>query len=161
MNKPQYKTVYFEQPCKLHSGQVPKTYFDPATMFATEKFSILPGEEILVIICGAGYNFADDLVHGLYPRGSEKNPKITTCHQLCYLIRNTSNTFTIYVGLKCNLLWLLDMPKITSKLCYSSYEEINALKADAQSFQNDTSQTSDSNLPIVYDETILIAASKL
>jgi len=51
-------------------------------------------------------------------------PSLGSGTQLCCLVKNCSTTFTIYVGYKSPLHWLLDLPRIQSKLCYCSIADI-------------------------------------
>jgi hypothetical protein len=48
--------------------------------------------------------------------------------QLCLLIKNCSENYTIYVGAKTPLQWLLDAPRIISKLCHSSIVDITSIR---------------------------------
>jgi hypothetical protein len=48
--------------------------------------------------------------------------------QLCLLVKNNSDKYSIHVGYKSSLSWLLDMPRIYSKLCYCSVADLTQLK---------------------------------
>jgi hypothetical protein len=148
--------VNYEQ-SYLSDGEIPRNYYDPNIMLAERNFCIKPGEEILIVISGNGYRFFDDTIFILetstHPNNFDSDYKISdsdqysdeniellkseiksiipssfSSKQLCMYLRNTSNQYSIYVGKKSSLTWLLDMPRISSKLCFCSVSELSRLK---------------------------------
>ena len=53
-----------------------------------------------------------------------------TCNQLCILVENRSREFTIHVGRKTPLVWLLGVSDVFSKLCYYSTQDEPVIRAN-------------------------------
>lgn len=146
INKMITKIVCFEQQYSDKDSSPPRDYYDPNIMLAEQSFDIGPNEEVLGVIMGTGYRFNDDTVytfevknyddddddaddddanadkvHGLSARTDHSS-------QLCLLIKNCSSVLTVYVGYKTPLQWILDMPRITSKLCSCPIADVTKLR---------------------------------
>jgi len=144
------KLVYYEQISK-REGIPPRDYYNPSVFLADKPFRLYPGEEILVIINGCGYRYNDDSIFKLsFKSFMEEDMEVTAAaaaaaapthysdieyvvvpasdQQLCLLVKNFSTENTISVGYKTPLTWLLDMPRIDSKLCFCSMTELTSVK---------------------------------
>lgn len=119
-------------------GEPPRNYYDPNVMLAEKTYKLNPMEEILIVISGSGYRYNDDTVYSLNIYGKNEqmnetvntlleyniNPVINSSSQLCLLVKNCSAEYSVYVGYKSPLQWLLDMPRLISKLCYCSTADL-------------------------------------
>lgn len=158
------KVIDYEQACYRPTailgdgGAPPRNYYDPNIMLAERAYAIKPLEEIMVVISGSGYRYNDDTVWSvdLDLVSSEKDPRknvpaskhelvprITSPGQLCVLIQNCSSSYTIYVGSRSPLQWLLDMPRVISKLCYSSVTDLTKCRLNLNAIQNGQDETTD------------------
>ena len=130
-------------------NDIPRNYYDPNIMLADRPFLIQPRGEVLIIINGSGYSFSDDTIFEFeipQPQNSEDsgenkkslrkdrlkniNPPEFSSKQLCLHVKNYSTLYTIHVGSKSSLAWLLDMPRIFSKLCYCNVSDLTELKLE-------------------------------
>jgi len=153
------QVVFFEQPCKLLTDQIPKHFFDPNSMCALKSFCINPNEEILLVIYSAGYNFDDNLIYGLFARGGgDKNSFLTSSHQICYWIKNISRDCTLHVGTKCNLNLLLEMPNIYSKLCYSYFDDFDTFQETLTAIEKKCTEKSKPCAIIAQNNSIVITS---
>jgi len=136
------KVIYYEQIHHREQNESPRDYYDPHVFIAEKQYFLAPQEEVLIVICGSGYRFKDDTICLLdvQPLSSSSSSssgssgsssvQLQTQHnqQLCILVKNTSPYYSIYVGCKSPLFWLLDMPRISSRFCYCSYSDLTVLK---------------------------------
>jgi hypothetical protein len=76
--------------------------------------------------------------------------------QLCLLVKNSSTEHTILVGYQTPLTWLLDMPRVTSKLCYCVNTELTKIKLGLHQLSSKNSNNNNKMYPIVEDKTIVI-----
>jgi hypothetical protein len=87
-------------------------------------------------------------------------PVLGESNQLCVLTKNCSSTYTIFIGAKTPLQWLLDMPRVTSKLCYCSLVDLTSFRINLYySVPPDEHDNNDDNVPMftaAADETIVI-----
>jgi len=126
-------------------------------MLAETSYCIKPLEEIIVVIDGCGFRYNDDTIY-LMQLTKDKNgdqqfgPALDSCHQLCFFIKNCSPEFTICIGVKTPLNWLLESPRIMSKLCYCTFGDLATMKLNWR--KNNSNQ--EINNVAVADETIVI-----
>ncbi len=139
------KMVHYEQSYKgmwKSSGDaIPRDYYDPSIMLADRAYDLKPNEELLVVLLGSGYRYNDDTIHkvdfaGLYSSSNNDEVaqqsshdsmnffQIGASHQLCLIVKNCAQNYTFYIGQKSPLQWLLDLPRVRSKLCYCSIADI-------------------------------------
>jgi len=121
---------------RKNGESAPRDYFDPNVMLSERAFRLEPGEEILIVINGTGYRYNDDTIYELEfsfaPAATTVNNQCTetiesrmvSTAQLCFVIKNCAQNCVVYVGCKSPLQWLLDLPRISSKLCYTSIADI-------------------------------------
>jgi hypothetical protein len=142
------KIVTYEQFSQQNTGEPPRDYYDPNIMMSTKNFSIRPGEELLVVISGNGFKYMDDSIFQLV-HDEETHTYFAEMgsQQLAYLVKNCSVVYTIYVGYKTPLKWLLDMPRITAKLCYGSL--INISHSSSKPLNDDDLYATDGAIFIV------------
>jgi hypothetical protein len=127
--------IAYEQPFTT-DDRTPCHYYDPNIVLAEREFCLKSNDEILIVINGHGYRYSDDTIHTLVlPNNSSSSNKIPELDpssfesmQLCLFIKNTSDQYSIHVGYKSPLSWLLDMPRVYSKLCYCSVTDLTQLK---------------------------------
>jgi hypothetical protein len=143
--------IAYEQPF-ITDDRMPHNYYDPNIMLAEREFCLKSDDEILIVVNGNGYRYNDDTIYTLkLPNDSnssgggsggggggnsdgnhnkipELNPSSFESMQLCLFIKNTSDQYSIHVGYKSPLSWLLDMPRVYSKLCYCSITDLTQLK---------------------------------
>jgi hypothetical protein len=131
--------IAYEQPFKT-DDEMPRNYYDPNIMLAEQCYCLRPNDEIIIVINGKGYRFSDDMIFTLElphnQEGTENSnkkvielvPSSFSSKQLCLFIKNTSSKYSIYVGYKSPLSWLLDMPHCYSKLCYCSVMDLSKLR---------------------------------
>lgn len=117
--------MYQQQPS---SSEPPCDHFDPHVMLAERAFNIEPNEEILIVINGSGYRCMDDLIFQLRHDNDYFSPLSQSNEQLCFFVKNCSLVYTIFVGYKSSLKWLLDMPRLTSKMCHGLPVELTQYK---------------------------------
>lgn len=148
------------------AGEAPRDYYDPHILIANQNFAIRPNEEVMVVIDSSGYRYSDDAIRPLNFKlddtdnnnsNIEENFQYTlhcgTAKQLVLLIKNNSSNFTIYVGQKSPLIWLLDMPRVSSKLCFCHVSDLTNIKLNL----NKMSPIDKDNNPEFIDaETIVI-----
>jgi hypothetical protein len=142
------KIVTYEQ---MKQGEPPCNYYDPAEMLASDSFNILPSEELIIVIQGCAYKFYDDTIHCLKKSEDDFYIPLTESQQICLLLKNLSNTFTIQVGFKTSLKLLLDMPNVLVKLCSCSITELTQEKLNQYTAQPRLTDETYAN-----DETIII-----
>jgi hypothetical protein len=140
-------------------GEAPRDYYDPNIMIAERAYSIKPHEEILVVLNGTSFRYNDDTIYLLEIK---KNEDITADKQikfaainnnhLCLLVKNCSDEFSIYVGYRSPLAWLLNMPRIISKLCFSPGYDLTQIKFNNYNMSNQK----ESDSFTASDETIVI-----
>lgn len=117
-------------------GDAPRDYYDPNILLADKHYRIGPKENIMIVINGSGYHYNDDTVYALGVPPVIDNTATTTtnylqlgqAYQMCLLVKNCSSVHSIYVGNKSALQWLLDMPRVTSKLSFCTYGELTRLR---------------------------------
>jgi predicted YcjX-like family ATPase len=135
--------IAYEQPFTTTEDRMPRNYYNPNIVMAEREFCLKSDDEILIVINGNGYRYSDDTIYTLkVPKDSssdsssssssiqilEFDPSSFESMQLCLFIKNTSNQYSIHVGYKSPLSWLLDMPLVYSKLCYCSVTDLTHLK---------------------------------
>ena len=152
----QQTTVIYEQEFGL-DGELPADYHDVSQFYSDRYYRIRPGEEILVLIGSAGFRFSDDVIWPLQRRGDSGRfyDGGAPLNTLCYLIRNVSDQFTVHVGYKSSLRWLLDMPRVKATFCYAPSGELAQLKIAAKT-TNREHNSIPSNMLIANDGTIAI-----
>jgi hypothetical protein len=150
--------IAYEQPFRT-DDEMPRNYYDPNIMLAEQCFCLRPNDEIVIVINGKGYRFSDDIIftlelppHSQEEEGTEnssENPELVPSSfspkQLCLFIKNTSSQYSIYVGYKSPLSWLLDMPRCYSKLCYCSIMDLSKLRMSINHNLNNDDDDLDDN----------------
>jgi len=128
-------------------------YYDPNMMLAEKAFRLEPNEEALIVINGTGYRYSDETIYELEfffsPTTDNDDmstnaalncdtivPNLVTSNQLCFLIKNCATNCTIYVGCKSPLHWLLNLPRVSSKMCYSSLSDITKCRLNITHLDN-------------------------
>jgi hypothetical protein len=126
------KIIIYEQ-FSQNTIESPRDYYDPNVMMSTRNFCIRPGEEVLIIISGNGYKWMDDSIFQLvHDEEVDSYFAEMGSQQLSLIVKNCSCIFTIYIGYKTPLKFLLDMPRTVSKLCYSSILDLSYAKSKSQ-----------------------------
>lgn len=161
------KILNYEQSFKngREAGESPRDYYDPHLMLAENHFKIDPKETVLIAITGNGYQYNDDTIYSLkivepdfqynYPLSC--TPSLGIASQLCLILKNCSPEFSIYVGCKTPLQWLLDMPRVNSKLCYCSIADLSQCRLSLQTLGGGNDM--EDNVPMLNsapDNTIVI-----
>lgn len=147
----------YEQSYRL-DGVIPSPYLDPAVLLSNNRFCIKPGEEKLLIVSGSGFRSLDNMIYPMH-LSDVTGQYIVNSHtnqSLCYLIKNTSPDFSIYVGRRSKLLWLLQFPTIVSKLCYGSHQELSMLKMRALTEMDEENSCNDDKCKNIANETLYI-----
>ena len=141
-------------------GDVPKPFFDPHTQMSETGFSLKPQEEILIIFVSWGFGHLEEYIFelNLEPTSladkveERKNCKFVPVkpseNQLCMLVQNTSLVYTISVGRKTPLELLLQMPYITSHLCFYSMHKLNCLRSEFYDPNNENQYVNEANISI-------------
>jgi len=145
-------------------GEPPCNYYDPHVMLAEKTYKIHPNEEILIVISSSGYKYCDDTVFTLVMDSSSSNdsslsptlfpspaaadqvykPVVTSSSQLCVLVKNCSSDYSIYVGYKSPLKWLLDMPRVMARLCYCPTADLTKCRLAATEKRQQQQKSPDS-----------------
>jgi hypothetical protein len=91
----------------------------------------------------SGKNHPENNINSLKSEIKSIIPSSFSSNQLCVYLKNTSKQYTIYVGYKSSLAWLLDMPRIYSKLCFCAVSELTRLKMIFKQLHHDPEHTND------------------
>lgn len=167
------KIIIYEQTCSK-DGETPRDYYDPHRMLSETCFKILPNEEILCVINGSSFGYMDDTIVRLElnpplppPPATELAEQYTfvtqpaSMNQLCLLVKNCSTDCSIYVGRRTPLVWLLDMPRIKSKMCFFSSLELTFVRSmqpmSPMSSLNTVDQIMDNEFLFLSDASIVIS----
>ena len=105
----------------------PRDYYDPNLLYNEIAFTIHAGEEFLLLISGVGYRLEDESIYHLDCEDEDAKfvlSSMLTDRQLCLLICNRSPIRSYHVARKTSLAWVLDLPRITSKLCHVAITEM-------------------------------------
>jgi len=105
-------------------------YYDPHIFQAGKSFSIRPDEYYLLVLCGRGWRFHDDVIYYLQNKkrvGLYIEDNMT--QQLCLLVVNKSPEYTIHVGQHSPLFGLLNVSHLYSQLCYCDYNTLITAKS--------------------------------
>ena len=109
-------------------GGAPCDYYDPNLLYNESGFTIQAGEEFLLLISGVAYRLEDEAIYHLDCKDDDDGTfflsSTLTDRQLCLLIRNRSPIRSYHVARKTSLAWVLDLPRITSKLCHVAITEM-------------------------------------
>lgn len=146
------------------NGEAPRDYYDPHIMLAESHFKIEPEETVLIAINGNGYQYNDDTVYSLKINDNNFqvnninnfNPSLGIASLLCLIIKNCSPDFSIYIGCKTSLQWLLDMPRINSKLCYCSIADLSQFRVNLPFNHNEEIEENVPMFNSATDNTIVI-----
>ena len=151
------QVIIYEQPF-YPEGEPPRDYYDPRTLQSDKHFNIKPDEEVLLVVNGSGYRFMDDVIYPMHQRADTGLfiPLTPSNQQLCLVVHNISTDYTIYVGYKTPLNWLLDMPRVLSKLCYCSNTDLTQLKMNTKILLENEDIDTDHENVVANDETIVI-----
>lgn len=136
-------------------GESPRDYYDPSIMLAEKHYRLGAKEEIMIVINGSGYRYNDDTLYALNI-STDDNPVIGHSYQLCLIVKNCSSNLSIYVGNKSPLQWLLDMPRVVSKLCFCSIADLTRLRLSLNSCGEDEVDDDVPMFTAAADETIVI-----
>lgn len=154
----------------------PRDYYDPNIMMAEKAFKLEPQETALFVIFGRGFRYNDDTIYMLAIKKSNTfmTDTITAVpehgSQLCLVVKNCSSNLTVYVGQKTPLQWLLDMARLSSKLCFCTIPELTDLRCELETddmrkgldevdLNGRASSTNNENFMLAPDETIVLKKS--
>lgn len=124
--------------CNDNNSEKPRDYYDPNIMRAERAFKLEPQETVLIVIFGRGFRYNDDTIYMLSIKKSNTfmTDTITAVpehgSQLCLVVKNCSSNLTVYVGQKTPLQWLLDMARLSSKLCFCAISELTDLRCELE-----------------------------
>jgi len=124
--------VYYQQA----PDQPPVNYYDPHLFLAEIPYTLQPGQTVLIVLRGRGYRFGDDTIQPL--RMNQYDCHLGENNQLCLWVKNDDNApFCLRVGRKTPLVWLLDLPRLQTQLCYCDYNLLNLVQLQAGDDLND------------------------
>lgn len=63
--------------------------------------------------------------------------QLGAAYQLCFVVKNCAQNSVFHIGYKTPLQWLLELPRVRSKLCYCSIADITKCRLNLIDHNND------------------------